>query len=563
MPLDASIIARGVAPVQVDYNPVQTAGQIARVQQEQQQVGLGPLRQRMLEDQVSQQDLAAQEAEEDKNDQTAFSQEFHNPANLDDKGLPDWEKIKKAVAPRISYRNYQKADDHYTKMQQNVVDLATSKDRSKTEQFNLLTKKNQYIGDHAAAILGAPPDQKQARYDEFLKDGPNYGIDTSDASQFPRTVPNDDAITGIATQAGFQGKLLSYAKQQADLAKEKEAQRKAEQADATTKLNGLHDAARRALVGTAQGDERNRAIEDFASENDDQRKYADKWLNPLKGKSNEEADRILAQRARTVAQQDISDDKASKLQKTDADTLAVTVAHGKMPNATPEDKAAGAEAELALQRIERLNASKRTLSPNAAAVGDRFNRREVDADKKAHLAAQQQEIDYWTDRTRLGDAIASAKDDSATLKDPRTGRNVSVDEAKALAEEYKNKALNLQGQARQIREKHGWGEFSDAEETPARQPVQPPLVPAGLPGIAKPVPVGLAPVPAPVPPVQQRPPAPPVAAAPPPVVQVAPVTLPKQALQQLKEGVDTKFQNGQIWTLKNGKPVQLPNQTNQ
>jgi hypothetical protein len=36
-----------------------------------------------------------------------------------------------------------------------------------------------------------------------------------------------------------------------------------------------------------------------------------------------------------------------------------------------------------------------------------------------------------------------------------------------------------------------------------------------------------------------------------------PPRLPPQAVSQLKEGVVTKFANGQQWTLRNGQPTQV------
>jgi hypothetical protein len=41
--------------------------------------------------------------------------------------------------------------------------------------------------------------------------------------------------------------------------------------------------------------------------------------------------------------------------------------------------------------------------------------------------------------------------------------------------------------------------------------------------------------------------------------QPAPTQLPPQAVSQLKEGVNTTFANGQVWTLKNGQPAQVNN----
>ena len=137
---------------------------------------------------------------------------------------------------------------------------------------------------------------------------------------------------------------------------------------------------------------------------------------------------------------------------------------------TPEEK------QFATQWIAEHRAASR--DPEAAAERDQRRKdtdsekkqKQMDAVAKAHDNWQQQEQQQWNTKGAY-DQAASAADDTQVV-DPRTNQIVRMSPArrkeyKYLAKQASDKAYNFQLQAREIRQRYKFGEFS--EQAPAQQ----------------------------------------------------------------------------------------------
>ncbi len=175
------------------------------------------------------------------------------------------------------------------------------------------------------------------------------------------------------------------------------------------------------------------------------------------------------------------------------------------PTKTPDERQRWKDA---LSQFE--DSSKRT-NP---AVQNRFDTREFDSWSKKHEDLQQKEQDQWKLAGEYGDTLSAPKD--SDVVDPATKKTVTADDPHRayFQKQYdaaRTKAVQLQTQAKGIRQRFGWGEFAPQQGTGAAPAQQP---------------------------------------------QSAPIQAPPTNV--LKEGVARRFKGQRgLWTLQGGKPVNL------
>ncbi len=243
--------------------------------------------------------------------------------------------------------------------------------------------------------------------------------------------------------------------------------------------------------------------------------------------------KIVQDMALSAKDRDVS---ANRTRSGDTAELRAAVAGGRTglvirasdPTLGDEDHAAAVKA---LKLWEESN--KRERSAAADDVQARFEQRERDReakdardDARLHSTVQQQEQAQWQLRQRYGNAIAAAKaGGQTTVKDPKTQKDIPIEDAQSIMEEAKSKATLLQNQAAGIRSRRQWGEFAPSG-APAAQPATPaagaaPAQPTAGPGRGAPAPTQ-------------------------PTRQAAPPAPPKAVVDNLKPGIHT-FANGQTW----------------
>lgn len=436
--LNPSVIAQGVKPVQVP-DPMEQMQAIERLRQARNQNALAPLHAQELqgqiadrEAQVQQRTLANQNTVEDTNDQAAIHKELQNPDNLDESGKPVFEKVRAAVAPKVKLRNLQAFDADNLKLQQGSVALASSKIKSDQEKWQHVKNLNQMTGEHLAGIIQAPTEAKQDMYADAMADLKEAGVDTS---KYPTSVPNDDILKAEAAKVGYLGTIITNADKLAQEDQRKETAAKIKAAAATKATDDMHKEFATAAQGVSNKDGWDKAIKDFAAEDDVHAAFAKRWLNPLP---------FSATAVKTANNRAIAADKRAEL------------------SMTQEQRDEQKRHDQAMENRPGRNGG---LTANAEKVQSRYDRTEQTKDSAAHEAIQGKETDLWALRQKYGDAIAKAQQSGAdTIKDPKTGRDVSIQDAQVSADLARDKAVGYQNQAKGLRAKHGWGEFSQQQD---------------------------------------------------------------------------------------------------
>ncbi len=118
---NASYIANGVKPPQID-DPITTAEGISRLEQLRRQAALAPLQQQDLQNRVQLGQQEVPSGQEDQADNATWKKAF-----LDSGG--DFDKARSVAGPQMSIRNLQKIDADHLKIQQGVLDYATSSEK--------------------------------------------------------------------------------------------------------------------------------------------------------------------------------------------------------------------------------------------------------------------------------------------------------------------------------------------------------------------------------------------------------------------------------------------------
>lgn len=458
--------------------------------------------------------LKIQAQQEDRSDDQTFQ-------NLFKSNEGDWDKTLKAATGSLRARNLAR----YTSDHQNIVktahDLASSANLEQKTQFDKIKVQNELLGQAMDAVMKAPDEIKDQVYQDNLAQLQKQGVDTSG---FPPQRPSDDVLQAHAATVGYLGKILHNA----DLAaQEEQRMAQASRAAALARRTDAEEAAKATQRAKAEAAANHLGVTNQAEH--------DEFMADLTNKHPELADSYKNLGTFNEAtQQRIQDmaltpeERVKKVQKEREDAVSLEkaassgglsglVARANDPTIPKEQRSA---ARAAADELEKRQSN---IARSGAGVQGRFDQREADRandqankDSTTHETLQTKEADLWAVRQQYGDAIAEAEAaKSNTVKDPKTQKDIPIAQAKVQAELAKNKAMIYQNQAKQLRSKHKWGEFS-ADQDQGDQGAAP----------ASDKPSG------------------------------AQVAAPPASL--LKEGKDITFKGGKgTWTLRNGVPVRV------
>lgn len=435
--------------------PVETPAQIGQAA-----LGLRAIAQanQIRQQQTQENALKIQALQDDQNDQSTIQNAFNDRNNWTN-GAPDYDKVRTAIAPQVRLRNLQAFDQDHLRMQQAATSLAMSNNYNERTQFQTTKDQNQLLGQLLSGVLEAPDEQKQDIYAGALATAKKAGIDVSG---YPPDVPDDDTLKAHEAKLGYIGTLLTNADKKAQEAQRQQA---AERAAAQAKLADAKTAG-----DLIQSELTEAARQHEGVTNQEQH---DEWLNGLSDdvkpyfknltEFNDDTNKRIQGIATPQSQQ-------AKVNLSSSARLDAASQHGKAglaalandPTADPATRQAASDA------LDRLSKDETKVSANQAAIQSRFDAREqdaagkqADADSAKHQQLRQQEIDQSTLRTRLGNAITDAQAKGAkTVADPKTGKDISVADAQAMADAARDKAATLWDQQAQLRARHQWGEYA-------------------------------------------------------------------------------------------------------
>jgi len=498
--LNAGIILQGKqTPVE---NPVQMAEGVARVRQLQAQAALAPIQYQQAGANLQQTQLQNQENAEKVRQQQEDQQgnQLIQHQLADNNG--DWTKVRPIVAGQVSDRVLRQRDaDHvaYT----SALLHATQEQRINENQ------KSMQLGQMIQSVIDAPDDQKQTVWSAQKQSAEAAGL--IKPGMYSDTVPDTNTLKGylggtmyaataakIAMEKAQSDRAAAYATRQAQLAKTLNIGEKKQQA-AQEYLNVTNPEEHAAWLEKWGNDE------DVGDIYQNYKTYSPKNTDLITEQAMNAKDRMSATdrqaRAKIYAQ---------RVATAGPSALAATATD---PNNPPEIQKAAKDALTLLQTNKSA-----TLTPNALAI----QRRDAERDQANLTKLQQQEAEQWGLVKRYENAVRGGAE---TVKDPKTGRDMSRDDAQAAADAARQKANDINKGGLEIMKRRQWGDYAP--------------VAAPAPVAAAPAPQQSAPTPGPSTPAPSR----------------GPVTPPAT---MLKEGVRTTFKNGLgVWTLKNGQPVQV------
>lgn len=471
--------------------------------------------------------LKVQAQQEDQDDQSTIQQAFHDIGSTGDTGASEddiFKKVRAAVAPKIRLRNLQALDaDH--------LNVLRGLSQMEGEKRQKVINRNTAVGNELLGLLQTPQDQRPSAYQAARTRLIQSGDITPE--EYPETIPLDDqTLKAELAKHNYAGQVAKLADTQAQEEQRKQAAKRAEEQaklDKTKEQTLQKQRAREEAASRYQSiatPEQHEAWKAWLQKEhpDVAGEYANLEFDPETTPDTVENMALSAQQRATNTYRSRMADVAEEKAKLYGGRAGL-IARAHDPTLKPEEREAWQKA------VEDYDKTAGPATANAKLLQQRYEQRRADADSKEHTKLQQQEADQWAIRGRYGDVLKQAgiqegETDpgklAATVKDPRNGKDITAAEALRLMSTAKDKATTLQKEASELRKRHGWGEFGQKQPAPAATPA--------------------------INPTATNPPAvkPPANAAPP--------------ASMLKEGVATKFKNGQIWTLKNGKPTQLQSQ---
>lgn len=502
--LDPAIIAEGGKPPQI-LPPLAIAEQANRAALLRQQVEQAPLRTRQLDLENQTSALALQQKQEDVQDGQTIQNVLG--ANVKDDGTTDWDKSIADLTGKIRPRNLKAIQDQH-------LSYLRGKAEGTTVQRQNTALRNQAIANAVQSLLALPEAQRAGVYPGLRQSLIDQKfIDPADP-EYPETPPDLSDQT-LKAHLAHVGALAAWDKEAAEQAQAKErsnlAKKYATQADVAARQDKINQAVT-AHLGVSNQEQHSEWLENL--DPDIKPVFENfKTFDPDTPQGQRTAELIqeaaLTPNQRTTAQ--INKQKADALTKRAATTPGALAALASDPTQTDEVRKSAADA-LALEQKSRAGAS--TATANQRMIQARDDEREAKLQKEL----QAKEADLWTlkaqYKNRIQKAAAAGQD---TIKDPKSGRDMPVEDATSLMNAIDGRAKILNDQQQEILKRHGWGKYTPA--TPAQaSPSSPATAPAGKPAAT-------------------------ATSAPP--------------TSMLKEGVATKFKNGQTWTLQSGQPVRL------
>lgn len=472
-------------PAQI-INPIDIASGVERVKQLQSENALAPIRAQQAQTTLdNSQTLAASNAIKLQQQQKEQQDDQIIQAQLANPDTPTWKEARPKVMGKVNHDSLQKWDTDY------ATGVKTAAETQDTLRKQSLAAAEE-IAKRLYVIKSIPPGL--ARQDEYTKQLNQAVADgLVPAGKLPDTVPDDARLDAMIAGTNFHKEIVKAGQEQAESAAKVElAKKTAAQTSEYVKQGQRSDAAARHLLVTNQAGH-TEFLQNLPPEIQDE--YA---AAPIYNSASKQA---IQDMALTPNQRATTEDKRAR-----AATQAKRVA-----TMNPSALAAGAfdpdlppEQRNAYRQAVELQQRTKGMTNNAIAIQARDNERQ--AAKLTDL--QNQEIDLHTRRLLLGKRITkAAADGQDTIKDPKTGKDLSIADAQIEIEQAQTKVNTLNAAQEEIQKNHGWGSKYRAG------------VPEEQPSTSSP------------------------ANAPPANV--------------LKEGKATRFANGQIWTLQNGVPMQL------
>jgi hypothetical protein len=461
--LNPALIANSVPEPQPVQSPLQLSEGVARVrqlqQQGQQQAALAPIQQQQAQATLEETQARAHQLTQQQKDQEAFG-----VAMRDSGGDPD--KLEAMAAQTIT--------DPYTlsRVQQAASTIRAHNAETTFKQHQQTAELHGQYEAHVQSVIDALDAGDTARATKLWNAVATQGMNEKDPTGQntlppgtidPNTVPTKETLQGIQT-------WLSGSKDyQANQAKIKEANALAA-ANATKAQVGQRQAAREDIADKYQSvsnPEQHQAFLDWLQKTHPEvaGEYADLPFDP-------ENTPDAVERMALTAQQRATNEYKGRM--ADAAIARASVAGGRYgafarANDPTLTDAQRRQNEAALEEYDKANGG---ASPNAQLIQQRYLQKRADTDSKLHSTLAQQEQDQWTLRGRYGDILKQAgissdtKDPdtlSTTVKDPKTGRDITAGEAMQLMEASKAKATELGNQQKEIRKREQWGEFAPAQ----------------------------------------------------------------------------------------------------
>jgi len=501
--LDPSIIATGIKPPDITDPAIiaETANRAALLRQ---QVAEGPLRAQALANQVQNSGTQGQEfqlnlqkAQEDQADQQTIQDSMARFQKPD--GTTDWNGFQADVQPQIKPRNWKPIQDYQQAYIKQQLELP------KIQQENNALR-NTALANAGQSLLSLPAEQRAGAYPglrQTLLDQKFIGENDPD---YPAQ-PGDLSDTTLRSHLAHVGALAAW-----DKDVDAQAQAK-ERLGIEKKYAAGNDAY------ALQQKKENAAAEHLGVTNQEQHS---EWLENLdpavkpffqnfqtfdpstpQGQATAAKIQEVPLNSNQRTSRDVQKQRADAMTQRAGTTPGALAVLASDPTQTPEVRQSAANA-LALQQKAKGTSG---ASANQQMIQSRDDERQAQLQK----TLQGQEAQLWQLKAQYKNRIQKASADGQdTIKDPKTNRDMPIDDATTLMNGIDQRAQILNNQQDEILKRHGWGKYTPAIQSPSQAP-------AGTPAATS-----------------QAPPA-----------------------SVLKEGVATKFKNGQTWTLQGGKQVRL------
>lgn len=494
--LNPALIADSVPEPQPVPGPIAMAEGVGRVrqlqQQNQQQTGLYPIAQEQAQANLSSTQADVAEKEQKVKDQAAFGK-----AMQDSGGDPD--KLEAMAGQTIT-------DPWTLSRVQNTASMIRQRNATMTAAQNKATADlhSQFSGRLQSVIDAKGPEQaalwQQTVADAMAAKDPSSGKPLLPPGLVdPSKVPPPEAIQNLQTYLnGSNDYQLRQAKAKEEAAvaarnttTAQTAARQEMRAEIANKYNGVQTSEDHAQF-----------LEDIKKQYPD---VAGEYANlPYDADSTPKLIESMAlapkDRAMANARQTTADAAATKAQAyaTSYGGRAGLAARANDPKISDEDRAA---AKQALADYD-LSVARGGASPPAQLMQQRYLQKRQDADQKLHGTIEEQKQSEQGYTGRYSAVLAKAGIDentkdatqlAQTVKDPRTGRDISAGEAIAALQASRGKVAGYIASQDQIEKRQQWGKYAPTPTTPPPVTAAPPTatpapapraVPAGQPAPA-------------------------------------------------------------------------------
>lgn len=505
MPLDARIPLAAEAPQPTSLsdllkNRLNIQSAIQQRQSAQQSMELNRVRtdQERLDNDIKRQQIAR--GQEDQADDEVY----HQTMATVDPGKADWSNIRGQLATKVKPRNLARYDAEMAKSVE-----AWSK--ANTERRKADEDIQKTVGESLVSVKSAPPEERQNLWTSEKARLAAKGV--IDPSKIPDQVPDDNGLDAMLRQNGAWGNYQSVVKKEHD-------NKMADLKERDSRENTMHAEFARDMQGVDTAESYDATVKAFADKDEEHQAYANRFLKTLKF-DPKITPKVVNHRAMTATERETADRLENSAENRPLE-VALRRARAELGPDADEADVAALQQKYYAQTEQAKKLPRATGTAKGSGKDDRgFTPTQVKADQQRHEHLQSEENKAW----RLVEAYKAelGKKDEEDVTDP--GRTASARRPLAdVREEFQNKlkearekALDLQREKKTIRTIHGWDDQASA-------PAASGSAATSTDASAK-------------------------AAVGKPAIDTAP------PVKLLREGIATKFKNGQTWTLKNGIPV--------